>query len=577
MKNLLKTVLFLLLCALLSLPALAEEEKELTCGDYTYALLEDGAARITDYDGKDAELTVPAELDGHAVREIGEEAFHFCDMTSVTLPEGLTSIGDDAFNWCDSLTNIMLPDGLTSIGNYAFYGCFSLTAVTLPDSLTSIGISAFANCSSLTTITLPDGLTSIGYLAFANCSSLTSITLPDSLTSIGDYAFDDCEALTSILLPDSLTSIGDEAFVGCDNLTLIVSRDSYACQYAIENGLSYVYTDDNALSALTKGVEKEELTCGDYTYVLLEDGGARITGYDGMDAKLTVPAELDGHPVREIGKYAFFFCKSLTTVTLPDSLTSIGANPFSSCSKLEKIGVSPDSPVFAQIDGVLYEKATKTLVCYPAGKASDSFAVPDGILAIGDSAFYSCSSLTTITLSDSLTSIGDSAFYGCGSLTAVTLPDGLTSIDDDAFSDCSTLTTITLPDSLTYIGANPFRGCYSLAKIDIISDHPVFEQIDGVLYEKAIKTLICYPAGKEGDSFAVPDGILAIGDSAFFSCKFLTTVTLPDSLTSIGEGAFEFCSDDLTLTVPRDSYAYQYAIDNGLSYTYPDVNNWLNA
>ena len=415
--------------------------------------------------------------------------------------------------------------------------------------------------------------------------------------------------------------------------------------------------------------EGEELTCGDYTYVLLEDGGARITGYDGEDAELTVPDELDGHAVREIGDSAFFYCVALTTVTLPEGLTtigdyafgscwslttitlpegltsigdsafsdcsslttftlpegltSIGTNPFSSCDSLAKIDVSPDHPVFAQIDGVLYEKASKTLVCYPAGKEGDSFAVPDGILTIGDRAFSGCSSLTTVTLPEGLTSIGDSAFFNCSSLTTVTLPEGLTSIGDSAFFNCFSLTAISLPEGLTSIGNDAFLGCSSLAKIDVSPDNPIFAQIDGVLYEKATKTLVCYPAGKEGDSFAVPDGILAIGDSAFSFCESLTTVTLPDSLTSIGDsafywcgslttvtlpdglttigdyafsycdslttvtlpdsltsigvGAFSNCPSDLTLTVPRDSYACQYAIDNGLAYTYPDANDWLNA
>ena len=178
MKYLLKTALCLLLCALLSLPALAEEGEELTCGDYTYVLLEDGGARITGYDGEDAELTVPDELDGHPVREIG----------------------DDAFSSCVSLTTITLPDSLTTIGDGAFYICVSLTTVTLPEGLTSIGEGAFAFCETLTTVTLPNGL----------------------------------------------TSIGDSAFSNCDALTLTVPRDSYACQYAIDNGLTYIYPDANA-------------------------------------------------------------------------------------------------------------------------------------------------------------------------------------------------------------------------------------------------------------------------------------------------------------------------------------------
>ena len=132
MKHLLKTALCLLLCALLSFPALAEEGEEMTCGDYTYALLEDGGVRITGYDGEDAELTVPAELDGHPVREIGEEAFFGCDnLTSVTLSDGLTSIGDSAFIYCDSLTSVTLPDSLTSIGVGAFEDCPETLTLTV--------------------------------------------------------------------------------------------------------------------------------------------------------------------------------------------------------------------------------------------------------------------------------------------------------------------------------------------------------------------------------------------------------------------------------------------------------------
>ena len=462
MKYLLKTALCLLLCALLSLPALAEEGEEMeerTCGDYTYVLLEDGGARITGYDGEGAELTIPDELDGHPVREIGDYAFFWCDtLTSIMLPGGLTSIGDSAFSRCDSLTSVALPDSLTNIGPNPFVRCDSLAKIdvspdnhafakidgvlyekatktlicypagkagntfAVPEGILAIGDSAFFFCESLTSITLPDSLTSIGDEAFYHCESLTSIALPDSLTSIGDEAFASCNALTAITLPNSLLSIGDEAFAYCD-LTTVTLPDSLS----------------------------------------------------------------------SIGDEAFAYC-DLTSIMLSDNLTSIGANPFSCCDSLAKIDVSPDHPVFEQIDGVLYEKATKTLICYPTGKAGNAFTVPEGILAIGDS-----------------------AFQWCGSLTTITLPDSLTSIDDEAFYSCYSLTTIRLPNSLT-----------------------------------------------------------SIGNEAFYHCNSLTTITLPDSVTSIGEDAFSEC-DILTLTVSRDSYACQYAIDNGLVYTYPDANDWLYA
>lgn len=287
-----------------------------------------------------------------------------------------------------------------------------------------------------------------------------------------------------------------------------------------------------ASKALTNGAY---VTSGDYTYTLLEDGSARIIDYTGDAEALTVPAELDGHLVRQIGDRAFTACFSLTSVTLPkgltaigegafqrceslasialpegltaigdnaffscgltsialpDSLTSMGANPFLGCSSLTAIDISPDHPVFAQADGVLYEKASGTLICYPEGKANNSFAVPEGTL-----------------------SIGDDAFAGCFSLTAVAMPEGLTSIGEGAFVGCFFLRTVTLPDSL-----------------------------------------------------------MTIGDSAFVGCFALSAVALPEGLTSIGEGAFDGCSDTLTLTVPRDSYAHQYAIDNGIPYTCSDAN-----
>ena len=135
----------------------------------------------------------------------------------VTVPEGVTSIGQGAFEWCHSLTSITIPDSVTSIGECAFSYCSSLTSITLPDGLTSIGKSTFEECSRLTGITLPDSVTSIGDSAFCGCEKLTSITLPDSVTSSGDKAFCGCEKLTSVILPDG-ADIGNGVFRGCKRL-----------------------------------------------------------------------------------------------------------------------------------------------------------------------------------------------------------------------------------------------------------------------------------------------------------------------------------------------------------------------
>ena len=147
------------------------------------------------------------------------EAFHYCsNITSVNIPNSITSIGSGAFYGCSGLASITLPNSITSIGNYAFEDCSGLTSITIPNSVTSIGNSAFSHCSGLTSITLPESITSIGNSAFSYCSGLTSITLPNSVTSIGNYVFSNCSGLTSVTLPESITSIGSGAFNGCSFL-----------------------------------------------------------------------------------------------------------------------------------------------------------------------------------------------------------------------------------------------------------------------------------------------------------------------------------------------------------------------
>ena len=163
-----------------------------------------------------------------------------------------------------------------------------------------------------------------------------------------------------------------------------------------------------------------------------------------------------------IGDSAFDDCKSLRSITIPDSVMQIGVNPFEGCSALKSISVSPDHPHFATIDGVLFRKADKTLISYPIGKNSSAYTIPQGITAIGDNAFYACKSLISITIPDSVTSIGDSAFMVCDSLTSITIPDSVTSIRDSAFFNCDSLTSVSIPDSVTFIGKDAFDACDNL-------------------------------------------------------------------------------------------------------------------
>ena len=218
-------------------------------------------------------------------------AFSGCTaLTSISLPEGMTKIGERAFSGCTALTSISLPEGLTKIEERAFIECYALTSISLPKGLTSIGVSAFESCKALTSISLPEGLTSIEEQTFRNCAALTSISLPEKVTSIKVAAFNNCAALTSINLPEKLTSIGEGAFNGCTALTSI---------------------------SLPK-----ELTSIEY---------ATFFGCTALKS-ISLPKALTS-----IGHYAFQNCTALASISLPEGMKSIGGYAFENCTALTKV------------------------------------------------------------------------------------------------------------------------------------------------------------------------------------------------------------------------------------------------
>ena len=415
------------------------------------------------------------------------------------------------------------------IGIRAFEGK-SIKEITIPESVTSIGNSAFDGCSELTSITIPDSVTSIGYSAFRDCSGLTSVAIGNSVTSIGDYAFRGCSSLTSVAIGNSVTSIGSDAFSGCDKLQDIYITDIAAwCNISgLDNLMEYDASSKNLY------LNNELVT------------------------SVTIP---DG--VTSIPDYAFYGCSGLTSVTIPDSVTSIGFSAFSGCSSLTSITIPfvgakagvTSSDTYQYPFGYIFGTSSYTggvvTTQYYYGDSTSSttynaYCIPSSLKSVTVTggnilygAFRGCSGLTNVTIDDGVTSIGSSAFYGCSDLTSVTIGNSVTSIASYAFYGCSGLTNVTIPDSVTSIASYAFYGCSGLTNVTI------------------------------------PDSVTSIGYSAFEDCSSLASVTIGNSVTSIGGSAFSGCSSLESITIPfvgakagvtsSDTYQYQFGYIFGTS------------
>ena len=383
-----------------------------------YLTFDKKTGTVTDCDSSVTKANIPHTIKGVTVTSIGDQAFYNCtSLTSVTIPDSVTSIGDRAFRCCISLTSVTIPDSVTSIGEEAFYGCWDLTRLTIPGSVTSIDKDAFCFCSSLTSVTIPDSVTSIGDSAFYGCESLTSVTIPDSVTSIGSCAFYGCASLTSVTIPDSVTSIGGSAFYGCTSLTSVTIPDSVT-----SIGGSAFYN------------------CKSLTSVTIS-GSVTSIGWSAFYGCASLTSVTIPDSVTSIGGSAFYDCSSLTSVTIPDSVTSIGNCAFASCTSLTGIWVAEGNSHYANdASGVLFNKDKTTLVQCPGAFAA--YTVPNSVTSIGEYAFSHCTSLTSVTIPNSVTSIGEHAFSYCTSLTSVTISDSVTSIGEYAFYDCTSLTDV---------------------------------------------------------------------------------------------------------------------------------------
>lgn len=339
----------------------------------------------------------------------------------------------------------------------------------------------------------------------------------------------------------------------------------------------------------------ETLTSGDYKYTLNTDDTIDILGYTGNANDITIPSEIDGRKVTSIADRAFWNCTSLKSITIPNSVTTIGKRVFGYCYNLTSINAD-NNLNYSSVDGVLFDKNMKTLICYPAGKTDFYYTIPDGVTTVGADAFFVCSKLTAIEIPSSVTKledgclaflrnlqyldvekssssytsidgvlfdksvktlirypsgkadaeysipnnvtvIGKEAFYDCVKLSSVNIPNGVTNIQDEAFNDCDSLASITIPDSVTSIGGGAFRDCNSLETATLGKG---LKSIGGNAFSSCEKLA----------SIKIPDSVTSIGSSAFSFCESLESVNIPNGVTNIGQMTFMRCVSLASITIP---------------------------
>ncbi|MBE6631108.1 MAG: TIR domain-containing protein [Ruminococcaceae bacterium] len=331
------------------------------------------------------------------IKTIGANAFGGrTRFKNISLPETLTVIGDEAFRACSNLQKIDIPANTVRIGNSAFRDCVKLKSLTIKNSLIKIGERAFENCPELSNIELPDGLTEIYASVFSGCKNLSHIDLPANLTVIGENAFADCVKIEDIVLPDTIVKIDDLVFSGCAKLKNV---------------------------SLPEGLKK-------------------------------------------IGKAAFKNCVSLTTMRIPASVVFLSTDLFRGCDSLKSIIVNPKNRYYKSepnkrdgSDHVLFNKNKSMIIAYPANSREVQYDVPDSVTVISDWTFSECNKLNRISIPDSVCEIGEGAFSNCKLLDELTIPDSVERIDDCAFRGCENLERILIPSSVTELGWGLFDGC----------------------------------------------------------------------------------------------------------------------
>ena len=515
-----------------------------------------------------------------SVTAIGTYAFTGCEALQEfrRLPN-LTEIGGSAFARCAALRAFPFNEGLQMIGGYAFSGCGSLTEADLPDSLTTLGSGAYAECASLRRVTIGKGLPDIESYSFLNCASLEEVSVPGNIKMIGASAFEGCVKLRNITLEEGVQTIRTSAFNDCAAL------EEFLCPDSLTSLSNYVFMGCSSLRRVRFGKDLEAFSRGTFTNCaaleILECSTAnpyfRAAGncvIRRTDASVVlgckgsiIPA--DGS-VKAVSPNAFQGTRGLTKIDIPNDVKSIGKFAFSECSDLAEITL-PDSIteiVYASFGATAVKQidipvTVKSLSGFNDCKKLEAAPIPDGVEEIVDYAFTYCVSLKEARFPQGLKTVGDRAYYGCDSLTEIHIPAGVASIGPGAFSHCAALRQLTVD------GGNQ-----------------AYYAENGCLIERESGTLV---SAVNGFAFPTDGSLKAIGSYACAGLSSLTEVTLPESVTAIGGWAFKDCENLRLITIPPEvtsiasswqapfpgsivicgrigSYAHRWAQQNGYAF-----------
>lgn len=415
----------------------------------------------------------------------------YYNLKEIILPDTITNIGEYAFLNCTELSEIIVPSGVTVINKGTFRGCRNITDITISGEINNIYEEAFRSCNNLVNlkINVTDNYTAVLTRTFSGCNSLTNITLPSSVTSIDDYAFYGCLKLESMVIPENVTYIGEYAFAGCQTITELtipvgVTAIKEATFWSCIN-LENIEILSKEINEISKDTFKN---CQSLKSIIIPEKVVSIGDYAFYDCIQLENFEIPEN-VTNIGEYAFTGCQTITELKIPEKVTKIGKNAFNECFNLKKLTFS--------------DNAKK--------------------LYIGESAFYSCSSLEAITLNVEELSTGSWVFYMCNNINSVTIHGNKISVGVTMFQESKNLEKVTINADNVTIGNQAFNLCRKLNKVEITANNAT---IGSYAFANSINL-------KEINA----KNVISAGYQAFLNCSNLEKVEL-DNLTNVGDKAF---------------------------------------